>query len=277
LKRLIFIAVLSVCAYAAEAPVMFNYRVFDMVKQGVPTETIISAIRGSQPRFDLRADEVNKLTSNGVSQAIIDAMTARQMNPNDRSYLASSPNPARAPRERPEHWGMTPGMPEVGIGGGVSTTLPNTSGPFGVFSFDGAVGINRYVAGIGSITRHSIASDPSVNVCSGATCAAVSGKMNLTEALAGLRVSGSNSSRVTPFMTGLLGVAKVGLSGEHFSQIGPLNYAAFYTKAAFGAGGGVEINATRSVGFRTEVRAIRILEGGWYGRVNTGVFFRFGR
>jgi hypothetical protein len=70
---------LGVSVFAADAPMLGNYDVFLMVKKGVPTEQIVSAIRGSRPRFNLDPIEVGKLTGSGVSQEIIDAMTAKQL------------------------------------------------------------------------------------------------------------------------------------------------------------------------------------------------------
>jgi hypothetical protein len=75
--------VLALCAMtcaclAADAPMMDNWKVYQLVKQGVPTETIISAIRGSEPRFDLRAEEIAKLRNNGVPESVLEAMALRQ-------------------------------------------------------------------------------------------------------------------------------------------------------------------------------------------------------
>lgn len=63
---------LVVSALAADAPsLMGNYDVFYMTKKGVPADQIIREIRASEPRFQLEAEEIAKLTNNGVSQPVI--------------------------------------------------------------------------------------------------------------------------------------------------------------------------------------------------------------
>ena len=262
--------------FAADAPLMGNYAVWTMHRRGVPTEQIISAIHGSEPRFDLSPAEVAKLTSNGVPQTVIDAMSARQLAP--RNEYMPTAREKRPPREGPNHWGMTPGMPEAALSGGVGMflgSIRNVDLPdivAGSVSLDGAIGVNRYVAGIGSITRHSRGGGSG---CINADCFNL--RASFTESLAGVRISGSNRSRVTPFVTGLLGGLRG--SGEGVLNSNGVRDTAFVDAwtPALAVGGGVEFNGTRNGGFRVETRFLRVIDAGWFGRAGVGVFFRFGR
>lgn len=249
--RLLAGIALAVSMAAADAPMMGNYAVWEMHKKGVPTEQIIASIRGSEPRFNLDPAEVSKLTSNGVPQAVIDAMTARQLAP--KGYVASRPQ--SVPRERPSHWGMVLGTPEATIGGGLATTFPHVGSPDGATVFEGAVGINRYLAALASFNRFG----------TGVNVQGFNIGRHTTESLFGVRVSASNSSRFTPFVTGLFGVGH--------QSIGPLSK----NTPAAGVGVGFEANVTRNVGFRFEPRVTYGVDYDFWLHANFGVFFRFGR
>ena len=246
----------AVSAFAADAPAMTNYGVWMMYKQGATAEQMISAIRGSAPGYNLSAAEVAKLANNGVPQSVIDAMSARQLAP--KNQLMATPREVRAPRERPAHWGMTPGMPEATIGGGLDTSFPDVSTPNGAFLMEGAVGINRYLATVGSINRFGQGV--------GGT---FSGGAHITESLFGIRASASNSSRVTPFVTGLFGVGR--------QTVDALGFSASKNTPAVGVGVGVEVNATRNIGFRFEPRVTYGIDYDFRLHANFGVFFRYGR
>jgi hypothetical protein len=206
-------------------------------------------------------------------------MSARQLLPKDR--IASAPRMSSEPpapatgsggsaehrpvpassfeRERPNHWGMLPGTPEVTIGGGMITSLLSPGRPNGTFNLDGALGVNRYLAVVGSMNT----------VGEGASILDTDVGVRFTEVLFGLRVSASNRSRVTPFATGLFGF------GRHSRTA--LSFSHSHTNVGAGAGGGVEVNFTRTAGFRFEARATRGVDYPWLLHANFGAFYRFGR
>lgn len=132
MKTCLFGMMLAVVALA-QAP-MFNEDVMKMVAAGTDQAAIIAAIRASQqPRFNLIPAYMEQMGRAGVSDDIIKAMAAKQFGQSTHAAMMPpvpvaqrlvAPSVPRLPKPRPEHWGMTPGMPEVGISGGVACMEP---------------------------------------------------------------------------------------------------------------------------------------------------------
>jgi hypothetical protein len=266
---------LAVSAFAADkGPGMSNYQVFLLTKQGVTEQDLIARINTNPVEFDVSPEKLAELRRNGVSDSIINAMVARVGRDDEarrprsafdsrreRESLRSPKEPTvKTPKERPAYWGMTPGMPELGTTAGVSygiaSEIKDTSIPdvrLSNIALEGAIGINRYFAGVGTFARHGIGGFS--GCLNSRDCVDVHG--NASELLGGVKYSMSNSSRVTPFVTAQAGAlhVSVGADGDLGSfQIGHRTYnikdgASFsiWTPVSVFGGGG-DFHASRNVG-----------------------------
>lgn len=161
------------------------------------------------------------------------------------------------------------GVGEANITGGVSST-EDFDKANGVAAIGAGFGLSRWFALTGDYAYHRLNTLPNVTTCTGTFCTITSGRANLHEFTGGVRLSVPTAGRVTPFVTGSLGGARLDLEYLINNRLTTQETI----KLAYGGGAGLDVRINDWFGLRWDARALNIHEQFWIARTTFGFYFR---
>ncbi|HTQ54435.1 MAG TPA: hypothetical protein VMI94_08245 [Bryobacteraceae bacterium] len=264
-----------------QAPVqeyLTDAKVIQMVQSHLSPDLIILAISKCSPHFALDPASTQYMLQQGVTEEIFKAMGARQNGNPIPGYTqtAATTTPVDPPASHvaipinsKDRYESKLGTVNLSIGGGVFIDKDMVPAAHPAVMTNTSIALHKYLAGYGEFGYTHLASG-SGNVYG----YDVSANAYLLDYGAGAKFTIPTGTRVVPYGTFGFGRSHLGVSASAIGMDVGAGEAAWNVNF----GGGVNVFATKNVGFNFDFRAYRPSKEGystWYERAAFGVFFQF--